>query len=174
MKGRRCRRRCRRRCWGLPGARRQNRVYQKMIEAYNAGKHAEVVKMAEEGQAVAGEVRTAWPGHAAQIYRMLGISFVRCFDHVKGVGLLEQARALAVKSGNRDVLRSVCSSLGLIHQRQGEHEKAIQECEQVRAIAVELGDRESEGGTCNNLGLSHRALKQYDKAIELLEHSLAV
>ena len=51
---------------------RQRRVYEKIAEAYNTGKHAEVVEMAEEGQAVAEEVRRAWPGHAAQIYRMLG------------------------------------------------------------------------------------------------------
>ena len=34
---------------------RQERVYDKIAEAFNAGKHAEVVKMAEEGQVVAGE-----------------------------------------------------------------------------------------------------------------------
>ena len=115
--------------------------------------------MAEEGQAVAGEVRMAWPELAAQIYCMLGNSFVHSFEHVKGVGLLEQARAPAVEAGDRDVLRHVCDSLGHFHRKQGEHEKAIQEYEQSRAIAVELGHRQSEGNACNNLGLSYRALR---------------
>jgi tetratricopeptide (TPR) repeat protein len=153
---------------------RQQRVLEMIREAFNARKHGQVVKMAEEGQAVAGEVRRARPDVAARIHRMLGNSFVKRFEHVKGLGLLEQARALAVESGDREVLGDVCNSLGGFHLRQGEHEKAIEEHEQARAIAVELGDRESEGIDCHNMGLSYRSLKQYDKAIELLEQSLAV
>ena len=153
---------------------RQGRVYEKIAEAYKAGKHAEVVGMAEEGQAVAGEVRRAWPGHAAQIYRMLGASFAERCEYVKGVGLLEQARALAVESGDRAVLADVCNSLGSYRRVQGEHEKAIEELEQSKAIFVEVGNRESERAVCINLGMSYRALKQYDKAIELFEQSLAI
>ena len=154
---------------------RKKRVFQKMREAYNAYRYAEVVEMAEEGQkAVAGELRRAWPVIAARIYRMLGDSFVVRFEHVKGLGLLEQARALAVESGDRAVLGEVCNSLGGFHLRQGEHEKAIEEHEQARAIAVELGSRQGERNACHNLGMSYTALKQYDKAIELLEQSLAV
>ena len=123
---------------------REKRVYVKMSVAFNAGKYAEVVKMAEEGQAVAGEVRTAWPEKAAGIYCMLGSSFVDHRERVKGVGLLEQARALAVEAGDRGVLGEVCNSLGNFHQKEGEPEKAIEEFEQARAIAVELGDREGE------------------------------
>ncbi|MGB1591583.1 MAG: tetratricopeptide repeat protein, partial [Promethearchaeia archaeon] len=153
---------------------RLERVYDQMVEDFNAHKFAEVVEMAEEGQAVAGEVRRARPDVAAQIYRMLGASFVERFEHVKGVGLLEQARALAVESGDRAVLEGVCDSLGHFHLLQGEYEKAIEEHEQARAIAVELGNRENEGFTCHNLGISYTSLKQYDKAIELFEQSLAV
>ena len=153
---------------------RQQRVLEMIREAFNARKHGQVVKMAEEGQAVAGEVRRARPDVAARIYRMLGNSFVVRFEHVKGLGLLEQARALAVESGDRAVLGDVCSSLGRFHRSQGEHEKAIEEHEQARAIAVELGDRQNEGIACHNMGISYRALKQYDKAIELFEQSLAV
>jgi tetratricopeptide (TPR) repeat protein len=105
---------------------------------------------------------------------MLGDSFVVRFEHVKGLGLLEQARALAVESGDREVLGDVCNSLGGFHLRQGEHEKAIEEYEQARAIAVELADHQGEGIHCHNMGISYRALKQYDKAIKLFEQSLAV
>ena len=105
---------------------------------------------------------------------MLGHSFVDRFEHVKGLGLLEQARALAVESGDRAVLGEVCDSLGSFHRWQGEYEKAIEEDEQARAIAVELGDRENEGIDCHNLGISYTSLKQYDKAMELLEQSLAI
>ena len=81
-----------------------------MREAYNAEKFLQVVQMEEEGLAVAGEVRRARPDVAAQIYRTLGTSFVVRFEHVKGLGLLEQARALAVESGDREVLEGVCDS----------------------------------------------------------------
>ena len=153
---------------------RQGRVLFEMTEAFSAGKDAEVVKMAEEGQAVARELRRTRPGAAAIIYHMLGASFVQRCEYVKGVGLLEQARALAVEAGNRTVLGGVCNSLGHFHHSQGEHKKAIKEGEQARTIAVELGDRPREGDTCGNLGLCYNALKQYDKAIELFEQSLAI
>ena len=153
---------------------RQERVLIEMERAYDAGKWAEVVQMAEEGQAVAGELRRAWPERAALVHLLLGDSFVECRQHVKGVGLLEQARALAVELGDRDFLGGVCNSLGNFHRLHGEHEKAIEEYEQTRAILVELGHRQDEGAACNNLGMSYRALKQYDKAIALFEHSLAI
>ena len=105
---------------------------------------------------------------------MLGDSFLQCCEHVKGVGLLEQARALAVEADDRSLLGKACNSLGHFHRLQGEHKKAIEELEQSRAILVELGDRQGEGAVCNNLALSYRALKEYDKAIELFEQSLAV
>ena len=61
----------------------------KMGEAFNAEKYRQVVQMEEEGLAVAGEVRRARPALAAQIYHMLGHSFVEGCEHVKGLGLLE-------------------------------------------------------------------------------------
>ena len=61
----------------------------KMGEAFNAEKYRQVVQMEEEGLAVAGEVRRARPDVAARIYRMLGTSFLKRFEHVKGLGLLE-------------------------------------------------------------------------------------
>ena len=140
-----------------------------LMKLSDEGNHRGVVKMAEEGLAVAGEVRRARPDVAARIYRMLGHSFVQRFEHVKGLGLLEQARALAVESGDRAVLGDVCNSLGGFHLDQGEHEKAIEEYEQMRAIAVELGSRQGERNACHNLGMSYTSLKQYDKAIELFE-----
>ena len=153
---------------------RQERVFDKMTKAFRAEKWAEVVEMAEEGQAVAGEVRGAWPEVAAEIYCMLGSSFVGCCEFVKGVGLLEQARAMAVEADNRSLVASGSNSLGNLHLAQGEHEKAIEEYEQSRAIFVEVSDRQGEGAVCNNLGASYTALKEYDKAIELLEQSFAI
>ena len=40
---------------------------------------------------------------------------MRC-EHVKGLGLLEQARALAVEADDREVLGHVCNSLGTFHR----------------------------------------------------------
>ena len=106
--------------------------------------------MAEEGQAVAEELRRAWPAAAAQMYSMLGGSLVERCEHVKGVGQLEQSRALAVESGDREVLGEVFECLGNYHRGLGEYMKAIEEYEQARAIAVELGHRQKEGTECNN------------------------
>ena len=64
---------------------RQERVYDKMNEAFMARMYMQVVKMAEQGLAVTGEVRRTWPALAAEIHRMLGHSFVERFEFVKGV-----------------------------------------------------------------------------------------
>ena len=130
--------------------------------------------MAEEGLAVAGELRSARHEVAASIYQMLGGSYVNCFEHVKGLGLLEQARVVAVEGRDRSVLGHVCSSLGNYHRGQGEHAKAIAEHELARAISVELGHRQGEGAACLNLGVCYTSLKEYEKAVELLEQSLAI
>ena len=155
---------------------RQMRVLSEMMGAFHARKYEEVVRMEEEGLAVAGEIRgaRAGPSIAAAIYCMLGDSFVARYEHVKGLGLLEQARALAVESGEIAAQGEVCNCLGNFHRVQGEFEKAIEEIEQARAIAVEMGKPEGEGKACNILGLNYRALMQYDKAIELFEHSLRI
>ena len=49
---------------------RQQRVYEKMNEAFIATKYGQVVKMAEKGLAVAGAQRSARPELAAGIYRI--------------------------------------------------------------------------------------------------------
>ena len=72
-----CSKKCPVRRWqaGLHGHKqegRQKRVFDKMREASNARTHAEVVKMAEERQAVAEELRRAKPDVAAEIHGMLG------------------------------------------------------------------------------------------------------
>jgi tetratricopeptide (TPR) repeat protein len=149
-------------------------VYTKINELYCSSKHKDVANMAEEGLALARELRSARAELAATIYCMLGDSFYMLCKHVKGLGLLEQARALAVEAGDRKVLGRVCTSLGQNHACQGEHAKAIAEYEQSLAIVVELGNRQGEGATCSNMGASYISLKEYDKAIELLEQSLAI
>ena len=119
-----CSKTCQVRRWkgGLHGHKqegRQKRVFDKMREASNARKHAEVV--------------------------------TQC---VMGVGLLEQATALAVESGDDDSLMAGQNSLGNLYGQQGELEKAITQHEQARAIAVELGHRKHEGHASKNPGLS--------------------
>jgi len=58
---------------------RQEQVLKKMNGAFNARKYGQVVKMAKEALAVAGEMRRARPALAAHIHRMLGNSFVKSF-----------------------------------------------------------------------------------------------
>ena len=157
---------------------RENRDFGKMRQLFRESQYEDLVKMAEGGLALAREVESLAPCRAALIYIMLGKSFSMCGEHVKGLGLMEQARALRAAEGDQgpwvDLDAVLCNSLGLCHQKEGEHDKAIEELEKVRAIAVDKGLRLSEAENCTGLALSFRALKQYDKAIELLEHSLAV
>ena len=153
---------------------RQLQVCRKIQELQSSNKlhkHRDVVKMAEEGLAAAGELRSAMPDFAAMIFCRLGDSFCTLCDHVKGLGLLEQARALAVEAGERSVLRRVCLCLGHYQRGQGKHAKAIVEYELAGEIAVELGYRRGEAIAISGLGLSYMSLKQYDKAVELLEQS---
>ena len=80
----------------------------KMKEPHSSNKDRDVTNMADEGLAAAGELRSAMPDYAATIYCMLGDSFCKLGEYVKSLGLLEQARALAVEAGDRSVLGRGC------------------------------------------------------------------
>ena len=86
------------------------------------------------------------PLDAAEMLRMLGTSFKMCGNLVKGMELLEQARALAVKAGilGRWKLGDICNDLGICHREVGEYVKAIEALKLSKAIAVEHGDEDGE------------------------------
>ena len=149
---------------------RQERVHDKMVDLFNVGRSGDVVKMAAEGLAVAGELRSARPELAADIIYVLGDSLIECFEYVKGLRLLEQARALAVEAGERSALGDVLNSLGLYHDLQGEHKKAVAEYEQSRAIAVELGNR---ARTLVNLARCLSWQGQHGRAVTRLKQAWA-
>ena len=149
--------------------------FDKIMEVFNSSNGMrDAAKMEEEGLAVAGALRGVWPVKAGMIYFMLGTGLTVCNERVKALGLLQQARELALEADDRVLLGNVYNGLGSCHQMQGEIKKAIEVLELGREITVELGRREDEGATCNNLGRCYQSLKQYDKAIELFEHCLAI
>ena len=152
------------------------KVVGKVFQFYKAKNYMDVVKVAEEALDMAEE-HTMFAAlssdklillkYAAIIYHMLGHSFIECFQHLRGLGLLEQARTLALEAGANLVLTNVCGSLGDYHQQRGDQEKAIAEFEQAMAMDVELGNRSGEAMHCHKLGMSYMSLKKYDEAIEL-------
>ena len=115
-----CSKTCQVRAWksGHKQEGRQKRVFDKMREASNARTHAEVVKIAEEGQTVAGELRRAKPDVAAEIHGMLwanslGILYGQQGELEKAITEHEQARAIAVEVGHRKHEGHACETLGL-------------------------------------------------------------
>ena len=141
--------------------------------------------MAEEGLAVAAELEGNRPDRAARIYYYLGDSHSELCDLEKGLGLLQQARALAVwvckewagdgqEADDWKFLERVGASLGACLQRQGRYEKAIEVLEQSRAIALDQDNRDGQAHIVNTMGKCYWWLKHFDKAIELFEHSFAI
>ena len=163
------------------GEERQKKVYDTMNNLYAANNFHKLVQMTREGLAVAEEVHVIRTPVAAHIFCHLGFSLSCLKQHVKGLRLLEQARALAVAAvdqgeglGAQWVLGRVCSDLGTVHLLQNEYEKAAEVLEQARVISVEQGERKGELVTLGRLAMCYRSLKQYDTAIEVCEQSLAV
>ena len=155
-------------------------IWQIMI-AYDAEDHRDVLKRADEGLAVAEELRSSRPEVASWIYRTLGDSFSTCGDQVKSLELLEQSKTLAVEAAARcpcapcrDKVSTVLHSLGCTRLAVCEYAKAIDDFEQAKKIHVELGDRDREAGSLQNLGQCYLLLEQYEKAMEVLEQSLAM
>ena len=161
-------------CKTLQEERRQ-RVYAKMVELDRAKIARDTVKMEEERVAVASELRsTGRPAQAALIYSTLGEAFCQLSELVKALGLLDQARALAMEGSEPEYLMDICNGLANYYKEQFEHEKAIEHHESARAIAVAMGDRQSESVMCGNLALSCRSSKQYDRAIALFEQAMPI
>ena len=174
---------------------RQEEILEMMSTRFDSFKFWDVVRMEKEGLAVAGELQTM-PEPQARIYRMLGESFCRMGQHMKGQALLEQARAgvqrlvlsgMELISSNpglaifeddllrlNQILSRVFLGLAFSHHRQGERKKARKELKQARKIAVEVGDRSVEAVVCYNLGSCYLTLQRYDKAIELMEQSVKI
>ena len=155
-------------------------IWQIMI-AYDAEDHRDVLKRADEGLAVAEELRSSRPEVASWIYRTLGDSFSTCGDQVKSLELLEQSKTLAIEAAARcpcapcrDKVSTVLHSLGCTRLAVCEYAKAIDDFEQAKKIHVELGDRDREAGSLQNLGQCYLLLEQYEKAMEVLEQSLAM
>ena len=109
------------------------------------------------------------PELAAGIYRILGDSYSTFCEHVKGLKLLEQARALAVEAARPTPLvlglggwgGEVCSNVGTCHQRQSEHEDWWLR----RAVLGEV---------CNSLGTCHSGQGEHEKAIAEYEQARAI
>ena len=104
-----CSKTCQVRAWksGHKQEGRQKRVFDKMREASNARTHAEVVKIAEEGQTVAGELRRAKPDVAAEIHGMLGANSPGNFygqqgELEKAITEHEQSRAMCPFIAGKD------------------------------------------------------------------------
>ena len=160
---------------------RHEKVIWQIQIALDAHDHLGVLNRADEGLAVAEELRSSRPEAASYIYRMLADSFSTCGDQVKSLELLELSKTLAVEAAVRcpcapcqGKVASVLHSLGATRLIVCEYAKAIDDLEQAKKIYVELGHRDDEAGVLQNLGNCYLSLEQYEKAIEVLEQSLAI
>ena len=99
------------------------------------------------------------------IYFMLGTGLTVCNERVKALGLLQQARDLALEADDRVLLGNVYNGLGACHQMQGEITKAIE---------VHGDDSPEEALTRENLGRCLSRHGQHDRAISCLEQAFAV
>ena len=160
---------------------RHEKVIWQILIAHDANDYRDVLKRADEGLAVAEELRSSRPEVASHIYRIVADSFSSCGDQVKSVELLEQSKTLAVEAAARcpcetcrGKVSSVLHSLGATRMVCCEYVKAIDDCEQAKKIHVELGDRDGEAGVLQNLGQCYLSLEQYEQAMEVLEESLAM
>ena len=140
--------------------------FDKIMEVFNSSNGMrDAAKMEEEGLAVAGALRGVWPVKAGMIYFMLGTGLTVCNERVKALGLLQQARDLALEADDRVLLGNVYNGLGACHQMQGEITKAIE---------VHGDDSPEEALTRENLGRCLSRHGQHDRAISCLEQAFAV
>ena len=129
-------------------------MYDKIREAFRAGKHEEMVKMAEEGLALAGELRRVASDVAAKIYGMLGKIFVE-LGHREGEGM-------------------ACNDLGLSYRALKQYDKATELFQQSLVIDEELGDKRGHATTRLNLGSCLSRHGQHDRAAACLKQAWAV
>ena len=157
---------------------RRQRLYREFAALYTDSKFRDMVDMSEEVLAVAGEVQSAQPEVAGLLYSFLGTALTGCREFVKGMGVLEQGKALAMalaeETGNRSLLSSVLQQIGVCHWRLGEHSKSHAACEEALAISKEQGDRVGEKVAAYSLGVGLMSAGQHDKALEIFEQQLAL
>ena len=85
-----------------------------------------------------------------------------------------EARALAIRQGDRARELSICNALGIVHWQRGAYADAVREYEAALRICRETSDRVHEGLILTSLGASLNKLRRWDEAQTTLTDAVRV
>jgi len=85
-----------------------------------------------------------------------------------------EARALAIRHGDRARELAICNALGIVHWQRGAYADAVREYESALRICRETADRVHEGLVLNSLGASLNKLSRWDEARTTLTDAVRV
>ncbi|MFI9236031.1 ATP-binding protein [Streptomyces sp. NPDC053079] len=115
-----------------------------------------------------------WPLAQAEVTQNLSVPMrhLRRFD--QAADMLEAARAVYRKIGDRSGEGGALSNLGLVLWETRRFDEAIPLLEEAIAIHRETGDRHSEGVALTNLGLVLQSLRRFAEAVEVYREDVAI
>ncbi|WP_189453297.1 ATP-binding protein [Streptomyces abikoensis] len=115
-----------------------------------------------------------WPLAQAEVTQNLSVPMrhLRRFD--QAADMLEAARAVYRKIGDRGGEGGALTNLGLVLWETRRFDEAIPLLEEAIAIHRETGDRHSEGVALTNLGLVLQSLRRFAEAAEVYREDVAI
>ncbi|MDD1734781.1 MAG: tetratricopeptide repeat protein, partial [Methanothrix sp.] len=106
-------------------------------------------------------------GNLAILYQGVG-------DLKTAIRLLEEAKEVLNKQGDRRNVAAILHQLGVIHQKQGNYPEAVKLYEQSLDLAKDLGDKSGIALSLHQLGNVHYQQGNYPEAVKLYEQSLEI
>jgi len=114
-----------------------------------------------------GTTKAIATGNLAILYQGVG-------DLKTAIRLLEEAKEVLNKQGDRRNVAAILHQLGVIHQMQGNYPEAVKLYEQSLDLAKDLGDKSGIALSLHQLGNVHYQQGNYPEAVKLYEQSLDI
>ncbi len=95
-------------------------------------------------------------------------------QYQEALEVLQQALAIATRSGDKEGESVILDRIGRTYDRLGEYDRALETYDRALALDRETGDRFGEGVTLDYIGRVYENMGQYEKALQLQEQSLVI
>jgi class 3 adenylate cyclase/tetratricopeptide (TPR) repeat protein len=122
--------------------------------------------------AVARQIRDQ--AKEAEALYQIGNSFFWAHEFEKTLEFSNQAKALALQIGSKNILAASIFVMGLVHEVTGKLDEAARSWQESLSISREAEDKSVEGLSLQFLGFLHELRGKYDQALQLQEPGLTI
>src|SRR5437016_5228478 len=110
----------------------------------------------------------------AEALYQIGFGFLRTHEFEKALEFSHQAQALALESGNQNILAASLFVIAFVHAVTGKLDEATHGLEEALRVSRVAGETGREGFNLNLLGQLYNWKGEYEQALQLLEQGFTI